>query len=259
MQTPQVSLSNLLCCFFYFLLLSWSVNCLVVCDTVKLSYELCNTDPVCRYSFSIDQNQDDLAVFSFQLSLLIKEAFVSNETLVEMFCGLKEETEEHFSTEANSLAMSLWLSMMRAYSYCEESNEYFDIDIGCSCRENKLCTHETAQEHVPNITQHNLLAFFIGFALLFLFLWYPPQVSNLYKKIEDLNAELKTLTEGTKYTTTQGGIGALANNYSFSSPSHVQLGVEVDVEDRQETGDSGETIPMVIHGIPRYDHSHASH
>lgn len=135
-----------LCLILFFIGGAWG------CDTVQLSFDLCNADLNCRSKLFIDMNGNDIDVFRYLLNQIITYHRLGNK-LDDYICN---STLVNSSITQNQQV--LWVVIMTNYDrFCDHINEYFDGFLHkCMCRPDKVCIHENPNEKLFGYSSEQL-------------------------------------------------------------------------------------------------------
>lgn len=165
------------------------------CDVVYNSYNLCESDPICKRSMYIDENGHDMDTFEFLFRWVVSGYNLETE-IDNMLCNENE----------NENVLKMWVHMMSRYTYCHNINEYYDKDIGCICRSDKSCEYKSPKTYLFSFSENRLLSWAIISALIIgiIITWH--RIDEVYKFLAQ---------NYTNFNQSQSN----HQNYSHSSPS----------------------------------------
>ena len=140
------------------------------CNASRLSYDLCNSDTLCRDSFYINENGEDVEVFTF-----LYYRFATHPALESLLCSHDNSTlvynsSGHVDPTGLDDFYVLWIATMSSYHFCPE-NEYFDAVLQvCTCKQDKTCEFISPRDMEFHTSNYVLIFFIIPiifFAVLF--------------------------------------------------------------------------------------------
>jgi hypothetical protein len=157
-----------------------------ICDTVQLSYDLCNADLNCRTRLFIDMNVDDLDTFRYLFNQIV--AYYRLRLVLDQY--LCNNTGYNTTQQ-----QTLWVVIMSNFNrFCDHVNEYFDGYLKrCICRPDKICIHENPNEKLFGYSAEQLYTWGILVLILLLGLTCVHYLRLLSRNYIDLFKVLRSL------------------------------------------------------------------
>jgi hypothetical protein len=184
------------------------------CNYIDKSYDLCINNIDCSNKFYLKENNDYYKnVFYYLFSMYMHPNTIedNNDIGIILENVLCENNDIYNNNGGNnnysiSYVKTMWLHMMKSSKICNE-NEYYELGIGCTCKNGKLCDELSGYENKYRFDLLNITIIILCSITIYV-------IYNTCKKVNDSH---KLILENEKLIK----LHINQNNNNINNNSHV--------------------------------------